>query len=120
MKLYFQELIKSEIPRLIGVFVIILLAFLIAFHKSSLTQIVKITSAFLFLFFLPGYSIMLYWRKSLSFTIRTITGIAVGSGVVGIMSYYLGVIGMNVNSHHVFVPIILIVAGIVLGSQSKD
>jgi len=57
---------------------------------------------------------MLPWKLSLGE--RVLIGSVVSASILGITSYYLGLIGLNVNTHW-FLPIILIAYGIYAGRK---
>ena len=47
------------------------------------------------LFVLPGYFIMFYWKEKLGFIERVVVGIGIAAGIMGGSSYYLGLAGVN-------------------------
>ena len=55
---------------------------------------------------------MLYWEKKIDFIGRIIIGTALGVGLGGILSYYLGLFGVNVRFHAIILPLVLIGIGI--------
>lgn len=87
----------------------------IAFYNESLMSVIRVVLSFFFVFVIPGYSIMLYWIDKLGFAERIIFGTVMGIAVIGASSYYLGLIGWNVNSQHIALPLMFIALGIALG-----
>jgi len=81
---------------------------------------VRIIVVIYFVFILPGFSLMYYWRKDLDFITRTVIGSLVSCSLIGILSYYLGVIGLNIKYHVVVLPLLLIVVGVVVLFRSKE
>ena len=93
-------------------FLISLIIFKIAFFKENLYILFRSVLSLFWLFVLPGYFLLLYWKEKLSFTERFIIGIALSAAVIGIFSYYLGLIGLNIKYHTIVLPLILISLGI--------
>jgi len=84
-----------------------LVIFKILFYKENLIIILRTVFALFWMFALPGYAVMYYWHDKLSFLERFIIGIALGIAVIGIASYYLGLIGLNIK-YHVVLPLVII------------
>jgi len=100
--------------RYIGlIFLLALIAFKIAFFKDTLIVIFRTVLSLFWLFVLPGYFLMLYWKEKLGFLERFIIGIALAAAIIGIVSYYLGLIGLNIKYHTTLLPLILILAGVI-------
>ena len=95
-------------------FLLALIIFKIAFFKENLVVLLRNVLSLFWLFVLPGYFIMLYWKEKLGFTERFVIGIALSAAIIGIFSYYLGLIGLNIKYHAIVLPLVLILAGIVI------
>ena len=93
-------------------FLLALVVFKIAFFKENLTVLIRMVLSLFWLFVLPGYFIMLYWKEKLGFIERFVVGIFISASVVGIASYYLGLFGLNIKYHTILLPLALIVLGI--------
>lgn len=113
------DLIKKEISYIGAMFLIALVIFYIAFAKENLINILKIVLSLFWLFALPGYFIMIYWHDRLEFMERFAIGIFLAAGIIGISSYYLGLIGLNIKHHTVLLPLLLILTGMIIGLK-KD
>jgi len=114
------ELVKKEL-RYIGIlFLLVLIIFKIAFFKEDVVVLFRNVLSLFWLFALPGYFIMLYWEKELGFTERFVIGIAISAAIIGIFSYYLGLIGLNIKYHHILLPTVLVIIGIFFNSSKKD
>ena len=113
------EKIKKEVVNLGILLVILLIAFKIIFYREDLIIIIKVLFALLYIIILPGYFIMIYWIDKISFIERIIIGIAAGTAVVGIISYFLGIIGLNVKYHVVPLPLFIIPISVILFKISK-
>ena len=109
----FEEL-KKELMYLGLIFIIALVSFKIAFFKESTAVLLRNVLSLFWLFALPGYSIMFYWHEKLSFLERFIVGFMIAAAVIGIFSYYFGLLGINVKFHAFALPLILILVGIVI------
>ena len=106
------ELIGKELKYIGIVFALVFVGLKIAFYKESLLVVLRTSISLLWLFVLPGYFLMLYWREKLGFLERLIIGIALAAAVTGIVSYYLGLAGLHIRYHHFLLPALLIVIGI--------
>jgi len=95
-------------------FLVALIAFKIAFFKENLIVLFRNVLSLFWLFVLPGYFLMLYWKEKLEFVERFIIGIALAAAIIGIFSYYLGLIGLNIKYHTIVLPLILILFGIII------
>jgi len=108
------ELVKKELQYIGILFLIILMIFKIAFFKEDIFVLFRNVLSLFWLFALPGYFIMLYWEKELGFTERFVIGIAISAAIIGIFSYYLGLIGLNIKYHAIILPLILILIGVII------
>ena len=108
------ELMKKELAYIGMLFLIILLIFKIIYYKGNFIITLRFVASLFWLFALPGYFIMFYWKEKLEFTERFIIGIALSAAVIGILSYYIGLIGLNIKYHGILLPVLMIIAGIVI------
>ncbi len=92
--------------------VVIFILLKILFFKESITNIIKMEASFYYLFILPGFSLLYYWKKELSFLERFIIGFAVSLTVTSISSYYIGLLGINLNISSWMIPMLIIIAGL--------
>ena len=112
MKKEILNKLKKEMS-IIGILLIsFILIFKIVFFKENLMVIFRIIISIFWMFALPGYAIMFYWNNKLGFTERLIIGIALSAAIMGIFSYYLGIIGLNIKYHSIILPLIMILTGI--------
>ena len=114
MKKEVFETIKKEMKYTGILFLLALAIFKIAFFKEDFIVLSRSVLSIFWLFVLPGYFILLYWRQKLEFFERFIIGIALSAGVIGISSYYLGLIGLNIKYHIFVLPLALILIGIAI------
>ena len=108
------EQLKKEMLMIIGMFIIILIGVSIAFYNENFTGDLMMVLALFWLLILPGFSLMLYWHEELKFHERFVIGIGVGTAAVGISSYYIGLAGFHIKYHHIFIPIVLILIGVLV------
>lgn len=83
------------------------------FFKDILSGI-KLMSSLFFLFVLPGFALL--YKKD--FIERVIFGFFISLALVGILSYYIGLIFMNISLHWMIAPIITLI-GITLEISRK-
>ena len=113
------ENIKKEIQYIGILFLVSLIIFKIAFFKENLIVLFRSVLALFWLFVLPGYCAMLYWKDNLEFIERFIIGIIFSAGVIGAFSYYFGLIGLNIKYHTIILPLILILIGLLMENFEK-
>ncbi|HLG25005.1 MAG TPA: hypothetical protein VI564_08805 [Candidatus Nanoarchaeia archaeon] len=108
------ELLKRELLYLAACALIIIALFKIAFFNESLISTIKTAISVFWLFMIPGYFIMLYWNQKLGFTERLVIGTIMGAALIGVMSYYFGLLGVNIKFHSLFLPIAVILISLAL------
>ena len=111
--------IKEE-SKYIGIlFVIGLIIFKIIYFKESFVVLLKIVASLFWLFAIPGYFAMLYWKEKLEFAERFVIGVLLSAAVIGIFSYYIGLIGLNIKYHTFVLPILIMAVGLVAAIMKK-
>lgn len=113
-------LLKKEAVYLLIALIASIILFKIAFYNETLINVIKTVASLFWLFILPGYFIMLYWEKSLDFLERIIIGTALGVGLGGILSYYLGLFGLHIKYSAIVLPLFLICLGLLIFLKSPD
>ena len=117
------DLLKKELAYIGILYLLMLMIFKIVFFNENLIVAVKMTLALFWLFVVPGYSLMLYWKEKLDFIERLIVGIALAGGVNGIASYYLGLAGLHIKHHVFLLPVLVMIAGMgifILKNRKKE
>lgn len=104
MKKELNDKIRKEAIILFYLFLTAVLVFKIIFYRENLMIILRTIFAFFWLFILPGFYLMYHWHDKLSFLERFIIGVAVSASVIGVSSYYLGIIGLNIKYHVFLLP----------------
>ena len=111
--------IKEE-SKYIGIlFVIWLAIFKIIYFKENIAVLLKIVASLFWLFVIPGYFAMLYWREKLEFAERFVIGVLISAGVIGIFSYYAGLMGLNIKYHAFVLPPAIIIIGFAAAMKKK-
>lgn len=106
--------VKSELVYLAIVLVMILFIFKIAFYKENLLTVIKTAIGVFWIFVLPAFFVLYYWREKFNFIERLIISFTLNSAVIGISSYYLGLVGVHIKYHHVILPPIFLIIGVIL------
>lgn len=108
---------KKDNICLLALLIAILLIFKIVFYKDTIINSVKISFAIMWIMIIPGYTFMLYWREHLNFIERAVIGSCASAGMYGILSYYLGIIGVHVKYHIFILPVLFIVIGVFMSKE---
>lgn len=114
------NLLKKELTYIGLLFLIAIIIFKIVFFKENLVVILKIVLSLFWLFILPGYFTMLYWGRKFEFMERLVIGAALSAGVIGILSYYIGLAGLNIKYHSILLPLVSIVVGLIIVVVKKE
>jgi len=117
-KTYDKELVgklKKELAYLGVLFLTAFIIFQIAFYKEKVLVNLRVVFSVFWLFVLPGFYLLYNWHEKLSFIERVFLGIAVSTAVIALFSYYLGLAGLHIKSHHILLPVVfLLVDGVIL------
>ena len=113
------NLIKKELVYLGTLLLIAILIFKISFFRESFLGTLRVVLSLFWLFVLPGYAVMLYWNDKLHFIERFLIGIGVSAAIIGILSYYFGISGLNIKYHTILLPSLLIALGITITILKK-
>ena len=106
--------LKKEVGYIGLLFLLALAIFKIAFFKESLIVLIRNVWSLFWLFVLPGYFMMFYWHAKIRLLERLIAGIFLSASIVGISSYYLGLIGFDIKYHAIILPTLLIIGAILI------
>ena len=115
----FLRVIKKELKYVGILFLLVLITFKIAFYKENLVVLFRNVLSLFWLFVLPGYFIMLHWKEKIGFLERFVVGIALSAAIIGIFSYYLGIMGLNIRYHTIILPLVLILIGIIINLKES-
>jgi len=106
------ELIRKELQYIGLLFLLALVIFKIAFFRENLLVLARNVLSLFWLFVLPGYSMMLCWKEKLGFTERFVVGILLSAAVIGISSYYIGLMGLDIKYHAILLPLVMVLIGL--------
>ena len=112
--------IKKEMRYVGLLFIAGLVMFKIVFFNENLIVVFRAVLSLFWLFVLPGYFLMLYWKENLEFIERFVIGAALSAGMIGVSSYYFGLFGLNLKYHAVLLPLVFILVGFITAARKKD
>jgi uncharacterized membrane protein len=96
-----------------GIILLSLLAlsavFKILFKGTGWIDIIRMISGILWLLIIPGY-ILMYRYSNYGILERIVIGMAVTIALEGFLSYFIGLLGINANIHHMILPPVLMIA----------
>lgn len=119
-KAEFKEKIKAETKGIFIVLVISVILFKIIFYREGIVSVVRTVASLYWIFVLPGFYLMYAWAENLKFLERVIIGIVLNTSLIGISSYYLGILGLHTKFHMIVLPAaILIISFIIIGRKFK-
>lgn len=99
----------TDVHKLVISYVIALVVFQIVFFMENILTTIRTVSVLFWLFVLPGIGITYLWK--LNFVERFALSVAISSALMGISSYYLGLVGVHVNMSSIFLPVVFMVIG---------
>ena len=108
------EIVKREFAYILFLFLIALVIFKIAFFNENIMVLLRNVLSLFWLFVLPGYFIMMYWQEKIDFIERFFIGILLSAAIIGIASYYIGLLGLNIKYHAFVMPLALILIGLLI------
>ena len=107
-KVFFAEL-KNELLLMLLILAVTTIAIKTAYYREGFVSVIRTSASLFWLFILPGYSVMLYWKQKLDFTERIVIGTAAAMAVTGLFSYYLGLAGLKLQNQTFLLPTAIIV-----------
>lgn len=110
-----KEIFKQlgeESAILLVIFTAMVIVFKSIFISENFLVVVRTVIAIFWIIILPGFSAMFYWREELKFYERLVIGIGIGVVVLGLSSYYLGILGLHIKYHTLLLPSVIIIAGL--------
>ena len=119
MKKEVFDLVKKESLYFGILLTVLLIIFKISFYNDSFVVLARSVLSIFWLFIIPGYFGMLFWHEKLDFVQRIIIGTALAAGLIGTISYYLGLIGLNIKYHMLLLPLLIITLGFSLSMMKK-
>src|SRR3989338_1471489 len=98
-KLKMAELLKSEWVRLLYIAIGMAIVLKLIFFNESFAGIWRITLALLWIAVIPGYCMTLWLNMRYQLALRLIVGSMASAAIVGIASYYIGIMGIDIWYH---------------------
>lgn len=109
--------LKQEAKWLAAAFAALLVILYITYRDENITTVARTAAAIYWLFVIPGYAVMLHWRGHLGFVERVVVGTVAAMAVVGVSSYYLGLIGLKLQNQTLILPAAVIVISFALAAR---
>lgn len=94
---------------LLGSFIYLVIN-LVSFYKTKLSAILLATLAIIYLFILPGFSLLFRIKR---FFLRLGLAVPLSIILIGLPTYLLGLIGVNIKAT-IFLPGVLFIIGLIL------
>lgn len=102
------EQLKQEVVYLFAIFIAAIVILKIAFYKESFITIARTAFGIFWLFVLPGFCLLYHWHEKINFIERFIMGIVISAAIIGILSYYIGLMGLNIKYHIILLPLMFL------------
>ena len=103
-----KELADELKPLIIG-FAVAVAMLQIAYYKENFATTLRTAASVYWLFVIPGYAVMLHWKEQLGIMERFAFGTVSSMVIVGVASYYLGLIGLKLQNQTLLLPAAIIV-----------
>ncbi len=114
-----KQMMSREWKSMLLVIIGILAVAYIAFFKESFANILRAAAGFIWLFIIPGWFLMSYWRNKLTFTQRMLFGTMISAALTGMFSYYLGLWVLGISKQIILLPLALIAVGIYFSTWAQ-
>jgi len=115
-----SKLDKDEAKYMGMLFLLSIIILKILFYKENILMILRLAASFFWIFILPGFVLMYNWQEKMDFTERFIISIALSAAIIGISSYYLGLIGLHIKFHGILLPAVFIILGFLILLKKKS
>ena len=109
--------IKQEAAWLAAAFAVLFIIIYIAYRDESIIVVARTAAAIYWLFIIPGYAVMFHWGAHLGFIERIVAGTVAAMVVVGVASYYLGLMGLKLQNQTLILPAAVIVISFALAAR---
>jgi len=106
-----------EIRSLTIVMVILVIIMKIIFYRDDFISTTRLGLSLFWLFVLPGYAILYYWKDKIIFAERIAVGAVLAAGFMAISSYYLGLAGVHIKYHGIILPVIMLIIAAILSRK---
>ncbi|MCK5282723.1 MAG: hypothetical protein KAK00_04910 [Nanoarchaeota archaeon] len=109
--------ILGELSKVGYLFAILVIILKIVFYKEDLMIIIRMSAAFIYIYFIPGYFIMLYWKEKIEFIERLIVGFGVSAAILGLTSYLSGPAAIDIFIWSYIYPIVIVILFSIINSK---
>ena len=114
------NLLKKDFSYLLISYLIVIIIFKIGFYKESLFSLARILFSLYWIFAIPGIFITHTFSSRMKFIERFFIGFGIGAAIIGLFSYYIGLVGFHVKYHGVLLPLIVIIVTIIIILKKKE
>jgi uncharacterized membrane protein len=102
--------LELDEPKKLGLgFIITFTIIRLLFYKEEIITVFRVAAAFYWLLILPGIGITYLWK--LDFVERFVLSITLSAAIIGIFSYYLGLVGIHVKTSAYLLPVLSMIVG---------
>jgi len=111
--------LKSEIIKLLLLLLAVAVIIKLVFYKQDIFTTTRTALSLFWMFALPGYALMYYWKERMDFGERIVIGTAAAAAVTAIASYYLGLVGLHVKYHGIILPLAMLAVAAIIMKRKK-
>jgi len=110
-----RKILQMEIRNLGVLLLLLVIIMKLVFFRQDFLTTTRTAIALFWMFVLPGYAILYYWKDKIDFAERVVVGVALAAGFIAITSYYLGLAGVHIKYHGIILPLAMLgIAAIIL------
>jgi len=106
------SILKKDFLYLLISYFVVIIIFKIGFYKESLFSLARVLFSFYWLFIIPGIFMTYTFSNKLRFIERFFIGFGIGAAMVGLLSYYLGLLGLHIKYHGILLPFLFLTIAI--------
>lgn len=102
-----------EVKKIALSFVVFVLLFKIIFFKEGLLTVFKSVASVYWIFILPSIGLT-YIFHNIHFVERFVISIAIGASILGVSSYYVGLLGVHIKYSVMLLPAVFIIVSTIV------
>ncbi len=106
--------ILSELLKIGFTYIILVIILKIVFYKEPFKTILIVSLIFFYLFLIPGYFAMLYWKSRVELKERLVMGCGVSAAILGVSCYILGLFGLNIFIWSFVYPLLVVLFALIV------
>jgi len=111
--------IKKELQYLFILLISLIIILKIVLYKEDLFTITKLLLSVFWVLLIPGFFLIYIWHNKLDFLERTIISVPVSSALIGITSYNLALVNIDIKYHIFSLPIIFLILSLIIISKKR-